>query len=193
MLKKFKDNPNTVERMEQHYSKIINREGQFKDGERFNDWMMPHLEPLIPKEGHILEVGCGLGATIKHILSINPMLGVSGIDISPTAIDNCNENIEGKFWTQKAEFDIAGYYDLIICSQTLEHVDFPNDCILNMKKALSENGTLFLTVPYPKSNLDNGVKLHYWRFYPVDFEMILKGCKVIDDDKRHLIVIWKKP
>ena len=83
-------------------------------------------------------------------------------------------------------------YDLIINSQTLEHVDNPKIIIKNMMKLSKKNGVIFITVPYPNSNLDRGVKLHHWTFYEKDFKDIMgQHTECIKIDKNHLGVIWE--
>lgn len=43
--------------------------------------------------------------------------------------------------------DYDSKYDLIFCTETLEHVIHPGDAINNMKKNLNEGGAIILTVP----------------------------------------------
>lgn len=186
MIKKLDNNPNTAEEMDLHYEKLI------KKGERINEWMFSYLEPYIPKTGNILEIGCGLGTTLMWIKE-RSQASLFGLDISRVAIDYCNNNLEGEYscirgedWLEKET------YDLIINSQTLEHVDDPIKIIMNMALSLKDGGVLFITVPWPNSNLDNGVFKHYWRFFPDDFRRLLGKVEIIQPDKNHMIVIWKK-
>ena len=191
MKKRFKDNPNTLERMELHYSTLTPKK------ERFNKWMIPFLKPLLPKGNKsILEIGCGMGKTLDWIKNhIDKEVYLEGHDLSPLAISAASSvynNIKFKVqdsgkWSSKNE------WDLIICSQTLEHVDEPKLIILNMKKALKSGGCLFITVPYPGSGLDKDVKLHHWTFYPQDFKKLLgKSTKCTKEGKQHLVVHYKK-
>lgn len=187
MKKKLKDNPNTAEDMDIHYEKVIRK------GERVNDWMYEYLKPIIPKEGNVLEIGCGLGTSLEWIKAQQPKVNLFGLDISPVAINYCNENkggeyqcIRGEDWSEKDK------YDLIVNSQTLEHVDDPMKIIMNMAISLKKGGKLFITVPWPNSNLDNGVRRHYWRFFPEDFRGALGKVEVLRPDKSHMIVIWEK-
>ncbi len=179
MKQKFKINPNTVERMDQHYAKLKGKE------ERFADWIMDYLKPLIPKEGKILDIGCGMGRLLDEVGKFTSAK-LYGIDISWNAITEANKRYP------KIDFKVAdteyltGDYDLIINSQTLEHVDNPVTIINNMKEC---GKRLFITVPYPKSSLDNGVHLHYWRFETKDFESILKNPTIKKHGINHM-VIW---
>lgn len=188
MKKRFKINPNTKERMDEFYSKFN------PEKERFNDWMMPILEKLIPNDGSVLEVGCGFGKTLNWIYEKNKSLNLVGSDLSQIAMD------KAKFFYPHINFicedaenaNHKGLFDLIINSQTLEHVDNPEKIIRNMMLWVKKNGLLFITVPYPGSNLDRGVKLHHWTFFEDDFKKIMgKNTECIKIDKNHLGVIWK--
>lgn len=189
MDKKFAKNPNTLERMEDHYANIT------PQTERFNDWMMPYLVDYIPSSGRVLDVGCGMGRTLAEVKKcMNGDSYLLGIDISNVALRKASEHYKDfEFIQSDGGASIPeGGFDLIICSQTLEHVDNPIEIIDDMKKSLNPGGTLFITVPYPNSSLDNGVKLHHWRFWPKDFNLLLNRCKTIKHGINHLIVIWQK-
>lgn len=189
MDKKFAINPNTIERMERHYAKLS------PETERFNDWLIPYLMLLIPPKGEVLEVGCGMGRTLAEIKKqMNGTGTVSGIDISNIAIYEAGQYHNDISFEVKdaAKLNEVEKYDLIVCSQTLEHVDDPKAIIKNMVIALKFGGKLLITVPYPKSSLDDGVKLHHWRFYESDFNALIPGCKCKKEGKNHLIVTWQK-
>jgi len=183
---KAKVNPNTIEAMDAHYLKVKT--------ERVNEWMFAHLLPLIPKSGSILDIGCGMGETLRQIKKrTSTKCTLTGIDISKVGIDKAKKLGGGDFYVQDAEkIEAIDKYDLIINSQTLEHVDSPSKIVKRMKQAVRVGGVLFITVPYPKSNLDNGVFKHWLRLYPKDFQEWLGNIEVIKPDKNHLIVIWKK-
>lgn len=188
-MKKQKDtNPNTLERMNEHYSKF------HPENERYNDWMMPSLKHIMQTTGKILEVGCGFGKTLNEISSLTDA-HLFGIELSSVAVLKAAKYYpEIAFKVEDCEqMTYQNMFDMVICSQTLEHVDNPKACILKMKEAVKPGGWLYLTVPWPGSNLDRGVKLHYWTFYAKDFEDLLPNCKVQQPDKSHMVVTYLKP
>jgi len=189
MDKKFKQNPNTPEKLEQLYSS----RKLSPETERVNEWMMPYLLPLVPATGDVLEVGCGLGKTLS-IISESSSVRLKGIDISPTAIEKAEKYYQAIYFEcMNFENSIEKLkYDLVICSQTLEHVDNPELMINKLKESVKINGTLFITVPWPKSSLDNGVKNHYWRFYPEDFYELISNDCLIEKEGTRMVVIWVK-
>jgi len=70
----------------------------------------------------ILDAGCALGEAIKHFSKVYPHASIYGIDFSRTAIERCKNEL-GKisnFSVGDLE-DIEGHYDIIYCSNTLEH------------------------------------------------------------------------
>jgi len=157
MQKKHKDNPNTIQRMEDHYLKLVNKE------ERFYEWILKYIN--IPKKGKILDVGCGMGRLI-HEIGKHTEAELFGIDVSTVAIEEAkNRYPDINFEVTPGEV-FEGQYDLIVCSQTLEHVDDPKIIIDNI---VARGKQILITVPWPKSNLDNGVGLHHWRFFKTDF------------------------
>lgn len=198
MEKKFERNPNTPEFWERFYSK--------KDPakERKNEWMYPYLESLVTASNFILDVGCGFGNTCFKMREWNRLAFIEGWDISETAIlkarsrqREMKETHWTTFYARNIDHDPnksypAEYFDLIICAQSLEHMDRPDIAIRNMKHYLQKSGHLFLTVPWPNSSLDNGVSKHYIRFYQKDFKEWLPGCKIERQGKNHMIVIWQK-
>lgn len=193
MDKKYDINPNTLESLERLYNKRWT-----PATERVNDWMMPLLHSLVPagKDKKILEVGCGFGKTLSLLraeIKAENRGCFKGVDISPTAVSKGNEyhsdiTLECSNYEHSKDFSM---WDMVICSQTLEHVDKPGLMIQKMSRALKQGGVLFITVPWPKGNLDNGVKSHYWRFYESDFHSLLPGCKIKRMATR-MIIIWHK-
>ena len=188
MVKRPKENPNTKENWEKHYSARLNKP------ERVNLWLIPYLKQYLPKGVfNCLEVGCGRGQSIIEILEINPLALVTGADHSEVALKCANERIpELDTICQDIHSPIYGKFDFVLCSQTLEHVDDPGGAIKQMKAAVIKGGRLMITVPYPRSNLDRGVFWHVNTFEEKYFTKLLPGCKVIKSDKDHLIVVWNK-
>jgi len=190
MIAHYDKNPNSVAWMDNHYSRA-----KFSpENERLNAWMFPLLEKYIPKEGTVLEVGCGCGRTLDWIYQKNPNLKLIGTDVSNVAIQKGAEYYKHiEFICEDAEFAEHKDIDLVICSQTLEHVDRPSEVMINMQSWLKDKGVLFITIPYPRSVLDMGCKVHYWSIYEHDFISIF-GKNVICSkiDKNHLAAIWEK-
>jgi len=80
MRKRFEINPNTKERMDEFYNKFN------PEKERFNEWMIPYLDKVIPESGSVLEIGCGFGKTLNWVYEKNNTLEIVGSDLSEIAI-----------------------------------------------------------------------------------------------------------
>ena len=117
------------------------------------------LEPilkLLRKENNaiILDLGCGNGAMVKHILGEG--FNIYGTDASETGI-----NIASKFYPNRfALQDLSSEdlpekfthlkFNLIICTEVIEHLYDPRQFIQFCKRILIKNGggKLILSTPY---------------------------------------------
>lgn len=98
----------------------------------------------------ILDVGCGEGSLLR-------MLGdkgntVSGIDASESGRISCEEK-----GIDCAVIDISSEkfpssddsFDIILCLETLEHLENPHHCIWEIKRVLKEGGLFIVGIPNP--------------------------------------------
>ncbi|WP_448518560.1 class I SAM-dependent methyltransferase [Rhodoflexus sp.] len=108
---------------------------------------------FVPKDGHILDVGCGNG-----IVSIN--LGakgynVLGIDVSDKTIataeaQNPFPNVSFRVLSAEQLRDENIRYDLIVCSEVIEHLHQPEKLLTVLHDILNPQGRLVVTVPNGK-------------------------------------------
>lgn len=99
----------------------------------------------------ILEIGCGNG-NISYQLAHSGHY-VSGIDIDEKSVQSANR----KFQHEKLQFrvmDVCEYivkeedkYDVIVCSEVLEHLTNPLTIMRNVNRLLKDNGIAVITVP----------------------------------------------
>ncbi len=112
------------------------------------------IKKLVPKESNleVLDFGCGKGAFIKDILSINPSLKITGADISQTAITAARK----KFPKQKFYYLTSGgklpfkdnSFDFILALDVFLHI-YDTELIFNeITRILKPGGKLLITVPY---------------------------------------------
>lgn len=98
----------------------------------------------------ILDIGCGTGIAVTFPFA---SLGysITGVDIDKDSINWAQE----KNIYPNANF-ICGFleklsnlknFDIIICSETLEHISNPKEFLINFKKYLNPEGIVILTVP----------------------------------------------
>lgn len=128
-------------------SKIIKRKN-FTYGK-----LIQLLEKYLNKEDMILDIGCGIG-TIDFYLA-DKCKHLLGIDVSKGAIKVCRENsrvlgLEKKLEFKQSNFpvqNLLGQFNLIICSEVLEHLENDRQAVKTVFKLLSSGGVVIFSVP----------------------------------------------
>ncbi len=104
--------------------------------------------------GAFIEVGCGTGHLLKMIDDTNRFTSIKGCDFSKEAvIISEGENFE-TFQFDLAEGDPAKYgqFDVVVCSEVLEHIEDDAIATVNLNKLLSDGGLLIISVPFGMKN-----------------------------------------
>lgn len=105
------------------------------------------------KNKKVLDYGCGAG-TLSFYIS-NKGFSVVGVDISKNAIEMCKQNA-AQFNLKNISFINSGKiprkikglkFDLIICSEVIEHVDADIKLIRGLASLLKNNGSIIITTP----------------------------------------------
>ncbi|MDO9512335.1 MAG: methyltransferase domain-containing protein [Bacteroidales bacterium] len=100
----------------------------------------------------VLDIGCGNG-NISYQLAKSGYT-VTGIDISSEAIEYANKHFThpNATFTVHSVYDIKtpNAFDVIICSEVLEHLPVPGNMLATMKKLLTPQGICIITVPNGK-------------------------------------------
>lgn len=124
--------------------------------DRLNDYSYKAalIKKLVPKELNleVLDFGCGKGIFIKDILSINPSLKITGVDISNLAVSYARKKIpKQKFYVitegEKLPFEDKSF-DFIFALDVFLHI-YDTELIFNeLSRVLKPKGRLLITVPY---------------------------------------------
>jgi len=125
------------------------------------------LDALLPPRPRlrVLEAGCGS----LTMLRLPPDAHVIGIDISRRQLDR-NEMLDEKILGDIQTYPLPdAAFDLIICWDVLEHVERPDQAILNLSRGLSADGLLVLAMPNARSLKGLVTKLtphgfHVWTY-----------------------------
>ncbi len=124
----------------------------------------------------VFDIGCGSGFLCHMIKSWKPETELHGCDISNVALDRAKLAME-KVWM--VNLNIEGIpvesdtYDVVICSEVLEHIYDVNHALLEVSRLLKPKGIGLLTVP----------NLVYWRYR---WDILLGHLPISVDDDRHL-------
>ena len=112
------------------------------------------IKKLVPEEDNleVLDFGCGKGAFIKDILSINPTLKITGADISQTAITAARKKLpKQKFYilTEGGKLPFKDKsFDFILALDVFLHIYDTELIFKEITRVLKHGGRLLITVPY---------------------------------------------
>jgi 2-polyprenyl-3-methyl-5-hydroxy-6-metoxy-1,4-benzoquinol methylase len=96
----------------------------------------------------ILDCGCGPGFLLRFLVERSTPRTVTGYDFSPGAIEIARTELPQGQFSQRDLYDpITEKFDVIICTETLEHLTDPALVLNNMIGALKPKGVLILSVP----------------------------------------------
>lgn len=136
----------------------------------------------------VLDFGCGTGDFLKSCE--NKGLTISGIEPSEKARAIANEKTNGKIKSTLTKIPTQSF-DVITLWHVLEHIPTLNETLGDLKKKLSDSGTMFIAVPNYKSQDSShyreywagyDVPRHLWHFSQQTMEKLLKknDLKLID-------------
>lgn len=104
------------------------------------------------KPAKVLDAGCGRGFYV-HALTAFPFIKkIYGVDIDKKYIEIAKKNsLDKRVVISKASLYTLpysdNYFDFIICSEVLEHLERDYAALVELKRVLKKNGTLIITVP----------------------------------------------
>ena len=97
----------------------------------------------IPEKKRVLDVGCGL----KPYESYFSHCTYIGIDVAESGREASNKTYDYAFDGVNIPFE-NGSYDVVLCTEVLEHAINPSALLKEMHRVLKLDGVLFLTVPF---------------------------------------------
>jgi nucleoside-diphosphate-sugar epimerase/ubiquinone/menaquinone biosynthesis C-methylase UbiE len=111
--------------------------------------LMEKLLAFIPeKQGRILDVACGKGATTRYLLKYYTPENVTGINITEQQLDVCRKNAPGCTFllmdATQLEFRDS-FFDNIICVEAAGHFDTREQFLREAYRVLKPGGRLVLT------------------------------------------------
>ncbi|MBW4472192.1 MAG: class I SAM-dependent methyltransferase [Stenomitos rutilans HA7619-LM2] len=93
----------------------------------------------------VLELGCGTGVLARRLLGFGN--AVTGLDISATAIAQLPPEITGIVATLP-DIPLPDHsFDVIVATETLEHIEDDRGCIERAVQVLRPGGRLYVAVP----------------------------------------------
>lgn len=121
----------------------------------------------------ILDVGCG-HKPYSHLFAKNNYIGIE--------IDDGNRNLTGKDPDKFYDGETIPYkdqeFDLIICTQVLEHTLHPANLIKEMYRVLRDGGQIFVTAPLISQEHEQ--PYDFWRFTQFAHQKLFTEANFID-------------
>lgn len=96
----------------------------------------------------ILDAGCGEGQLLLEIFN-RGYKNIYGVDITKIALKQAEKRVKAKLSLQNLE-DLNfpnEYFDVVICTEVIEHVENYKKVIKELKRILKKNGLLIITFP----------------------------------------------
>jgi ubiquinone/menaquinone biosynthesis C-methylase UbiE len=110
------------------------------------------------KDARILEVGCGAG----HVLDRFRGWSRTGIDLSPTMLDRARRRLGDDVELMRGSADslpfAAGTFDVVLCTEVLEHTTDPAAVVTELLRVAGPNGRVIVSVPN-ETNVDRAKRV----------------------------------
>jgi 2-polyprenyl-3-methyl-5-hydroxy-6-metoxy-1,4-benzoquinol methylase len=121
--------------------------------EAHQQYTIPAIMALLPRSKplNIIDVGCGNGYLVNYLFKAGHR--VVGIDVAEDGIEIARETYPHLKFQLRSAYekldDLLGVpADVIISSEVIEHLYYPQRFLKNMSTALRPGGYLLLTTPY---------------------------------------------
>lgn len=100
----------------------------------------------------IIDIGCGYGEILAELAEAFPNAELTGVDINEAAIDEACQRVPKALFFQKnlesaTLIENHEKYDLVICSEVLEHVNSPQLLANKLIEITKSDGYICVTVP----------------------------------------------
>src|SRR6185437_11908362 len=107
------------------------------------------IKPLLPNRAfQILDVGAGVGATLRWIKQFYPDAKTTGIEPNAALREDLQRNVDVALIGKIEEcFSELERYDLILLLDVLEHLVDPEGVLKRLSKSLSPGGKVIVSVP----------------------------------------------
>jgi 2-polyprenyl-3-methyl-5-hydroxy-6-metoxy-1,4-benzoquinol methylase len=106
-----------------------------------HEYAVALVQQALPDGGRVLEVGAGCGALALRLRE-------AGFDVVPTDLDPPHEwihrlDLDHPEWTDETR----GPFDMVVCVETLEHVENPRQVLRSIRALLRDGDRLLVSTP----------------------------------------------
>lgn len=161
-----------------HYDIDTDLEGKYDISNPYNSnkLRIDFIVGNIPKESHVLEVGCNSGGLLKAISKLNGSY-CNGVDISQQMVLKA---IAKGFSCKLGSAEELPYperkFDVVIMTEVLEHIYNVPKALVEAYRVLKKDGLFIGTVPHNKSYNSNRMELeqHRWHCHKFNRKTLTK-------------------
>lgn len=113
------------------------------------DFIVGEVQKNVAPGAKLLDIGCGNGNLSIVLGSLG--YNVKGIDVDDTSVKTANErntfpNVSFEV-ADANKFSMNDEFDLIVCTEVLEHLEVPGELVQSAYRILKPGGTMIVTVP----------------------------------------------
>jgi len=156
---------NTIENVDKFWKSKENK--QLWDSPEYKEFYYSIIESLAPynlpfDNSNWADIGCGSGTLLYLLKEKYKAESINGFEVAQSAIDIAQKRIpEGKFKVYDLYQEPEGKFDLIFCTEVLEHLLYPDVALKNLQKHMHEKSVLLITVPDGRKDTWGG-HINYW-------------------------------
>ncbi len=139
-----------------YYDGYVKRQARAGVNERHHTIMELALQHGLKKDGHVLEIGCGIGTFTGLLAKYVTQGTILAVDISPESIDLAIKTLGGE---RHVSFQVANVaekqldqrFDMIILPDVLEHIPLQQHGTLftHLAAMLADDGRILIHSPDP--------------------------------------------
>jgi SAM-dependent methyltransferase len=127
----------------------------------------------------VADASAGTGRLLAEFRKSFPDKKYSGFEFSDAALALCKKNNPGiEFEKADLYHETGKSFDLVLCVDTLEHLEFPGKAVRTLLSMTHPGGYLYLVVPNGRHDTFEG-HIHYWS--PESFRLFIESldCPVV--------------
>lgn len=143
---------------EEDFAHKYTEEGQGKIGRRLLDGYFSAVSKLVMSSGvgklksaHVIEIGCGEGFSTKRLAGLlPPNVELEASEYVAHMIPKAQTNNPGMRITEESVYELQHAdesFDLVFLLEVLEHLDFPDKGLEELKRVTKPGGYIVLGVP----------------------------------------------